>query len=88
MAIATVGLRSANLTSAPTKWLAQITSPTWIEDMTLLEAAKKADEQIAQIKGAFGAPGDHGYESREGQALYALYKFQVELREVIRSEAT
>jgi hypothetical protein len=26
-----------------------------------------------QIKEAFGAPGDYGYESREGKALAALY---------------
>lgn len=29
---------------------------------------------VDQIKQAFGAPGDYGYERKEGQALYALYK--------------
>lgn len=49
----------------------------------LLIAAKKADEQISAIHRAFGSPGDYGYEIREGQALFALYKFQIELREII-----
>jgi hypothetical protein len=53
--------------------------------MTLLEAAHRADGQISAIHSAFGAPGDHGYESREGKALYALYLFQVELRAAIAS---
>lgn len=51
---------------------------------TLLMAAEAADHQINAIHEAFGAPGDHGYESREGNALYELYKFQVELRAAIR----
>lgn len=51
--------------------------------MTLLEAAKRADEQISAIHRAFGAPGDHGYESREGKALFDLYRFQHELRAAI-----
>jgi hypothetical protein len=46
----------------------------------MIAILKKADEQISAIHKAFGAPGDHGYESREGRALYELYKFQVELR--------
>lgn len=50
---------------------------------TLLEATKAADEQINAIHAAFGAPGDYGYESREGKALFALYKFQAELRGAI-----
>jgi hypothetical protein len=50
----------------------------------LLKAAEAADQQINAIHTAFGAPGDHGYESREGKALYELYKFQVELRAAIR----
>lgn len=50
----------------------------------LLKAAKAADEQITAVHKTFGAPGDYGYESREGIALFALYRFQVELREAIR----
>lgn len=53
-------------------------------NQALLNAAKAADEQITAIHTAFGAPGDYGYESREGKALYELYKFQVELRAAIR----
>lgn len=53
-------------------------------DNAILKAAKAADEQITAIHAAFGAPGDHGYESREGKALYGLYKFQAELRTAIR----
>ena len=53
----------------------------------LLEAAKAADEQISAIKTAFGAPGDYGYETREGKALFALFKVQAQLREAIRNEA-
>jgi hypothetical protein len=54
--------------------------------MTLLEAARKADLQILQIHAAFGAPGNYGYESREGHALFELYKFQQELRAAIKLE--
>lgn len=51
--------------------------------MTLLEAARKADLQIMQIHGAFGAPGDWGYDKPTGRALFELYKFQQELRAAI-----
>jgi hypothetical protein len=56
--------------------------------MSLLDAAKRADEQISAIHAAFGAPGDHGYESREGKALYQLYLFQIELRAEINAAQT
>ena len=55
--------------------------------MTLLEAAKRADELINVIHKAFGAPGDHGYESREGKALFDLYRFQSELRAAIAASS-
>jgi len=29
---------------------------------------------IASFKAVMGAPGDYGYETREGQALFALYR--------------
>jgi len=35
-------------------------------------------EAIAGIKRAFGAPGDHGYGTKEGDALFALYKAAAE----------
>lgn len=46
----------------------------------LLQIAKRVDDEISAIKQAFGAPGDYGYDSREGRALYRLYLFQNELR--------
>lgn len=49
----------------------------------LLRIAKQADEKITATHAAFGAPGDYGYDSREGKALFELYKFQMELRAII-----
>lgn len=31
-------------------------------------------DAVAGIKAAFGAPGDYGYDTKEGKALYALYR--------------
>lgn len=53
---------------------------------TVLSILEMADEHISAIKAAFGSPGDWGYESKEGKALYQLYKFQMLLREAIRDE--
>jgi hypothetical protein len=53
---------------------------------TLLTVAEMANDQITAIRAAFGAPGDYGYESREGKALYELYKFQLILRAAIEKE--
>ena len=53
---------------------------------SLIDAAKAVDEQISAIHRAFGAPGGYGYESREGKALFGLYKAQVDLHSAI-SEA-
>lgn len=50
----------------------------------LLNAAKAVDEQISALHAVFGAPGDYGYDSREGKALYALYLAQSDLRAAIR----
>lgn len=50
----------------------------------LLGIAKATDAQINAIHSAFGAPGDYGYESRQGQALFGLYRFQMELRAAIQ----
>lgn len=46
----------------------------------LLEIAKRIDDEISALHAAFGAPGDYGYESREGQALFRIYRFQSEIR--------
>lgn len=45
----------------------------------LANLTKTVNQQINAVHAAFGAPGDYGYESREGKALFALYKFQAEL---------
>lgn len=55
-----------------------------MEALDPLAAMKAADEQIDAIHAAFGAPGDHGYGSREGKALFALYRFQLTLLAAIR----
>ena len=51
---------------------------------SLCKAAEAVDQHINAIHAAFGAPGDYGYESPQGAALYELYKSQVELRAAIR----
>jgi len=33
---------------------------------------------VDEARRAFGAPGDYGYETREGQALFALYRARAE----------
>lgn len=39
----------------------------------LLDLIRQTDIAIDKIHAAFGAPGDYGYESREGKALFGLY---------------
>lgn len=53
---------------------------------TLLEAAVETSEKIEGLKKAFGAPGDHGYETREGRALYELYMAWAKLNQAIDAE--
>lgn len=50
----------------------------------MLALIRKGDEQITAVLAAFGAPGDYGYETREGKALFALYRFQAELRAALQ----
>ena len=46
--------------------------------MAEMEAAlKAAEDAIAAIKAAFGAPGDYGYGTPQGDALFALYKARI-----------
>jgi hypothetical protein len=40
-------------------------------------------DKAADAKTAFGAPGDYGYGTKEGQALYGLAKALVEAHPVI-----
>lgn len=49
----------------------------------LLDALREADYAIAGIKEAFGAPGDYGYETREGKALYSAYKTWIRIRKAL-----
>ncbi|MBB5046765.1 hypothetical protein HNR60_001513 [Rhodopseudomonas rhenobacensis] len=39
------------------------------------EIIKSTQNKIAEVKQAFGAPGDWGYDDPKGQALYGLYNF-------------
>lgn len=45
----------------------------------LNEAAKVALEAINAVHRAFGAPGNFGYGTKEGDALFALYRARSEL---------
>jgi hypothetical protein len=51
--------------------------------MTQSEALKEADHAFAEIKAAFGAPGDYGYSSPEGKALFTAYKAWASVRSAI-----
>ncbi|GLK85716.1 hypothetical protein [Ancylobacter defluvii] len=39
-----------------------------------LDCLTELSEQITALRSAFGAPGDWGYDSPQGQALFAIYK--------------
>lgn len=51
----------------------------------LLAIVEKASQQIGAIHRAFGAPGDYGYETKEGKALFELYRFDTELHAAIQA---
>lgn len=51
-----------------------MSGPTSLQKLTVEIASA-----IGEVKSAFGAPGDHGYNTREGRALFELYKLQPEL---------
>lgn len=71
-------VRTFNNTENARKY--DVVAITRAQHEALMGAAKAIDEQITAIHAAFGAPGDYGYESREGKALFALYRFQSEQR--------
>ena len=55
----------------------------------LIEASKAALEEMDATAKAFGAPGDYGYSSKEGKALYSLANARVDLANAInRHEQT
>lgn len=39
----------------------------------LFQALDAINDRVRELRGAFGAPGDYGYETKEGKALAALY---------------
>lgn len=58
----------------------------------LLQAARDAMESILGVHASFGAPGDYGYSTKEGKALFSLYKsgnaLQHEINEAMRADAS
>lgn len=44
-------------------------------------------EQIEDLRKAFGAPGDYGYGTASGQALYALYQSGISIRDALAPQA-
>lgn len=51
--------------------------------MSDTELLTRINDAIAEIHGAFGAPGDFGYETPQGVALFRLYKLRPALIERI-----
>ena len=54
----------------------------------VLEAAKAALEQIHEIHKAFGAPGDYGYSTKEGKALFGLYRAGNDLQSALNKSSS
>ena len=52
-------------------------------DNKLIEVAKAAINEMDAIYGAFGAPGDWGYSTKEGKALFSLYRIRVDLARAV-----
>ena len=46
-----------------------------MDEKEKLELVKEIQILISNIHKAFGAPGDYGYDSKEGIALQKLYAF-------------
>lgn len=51
--------------------------------MSLRDAATRIADEIDNMRKVFGAPGDHGYNTAEGQALYGLYMAWAKLKQVL-----
>ena len=49
----------------------------------LLGVVDAAFEEITALHKAFGAPGDYGYDTREGKALWRIYQFQRQLLDAL-----
>lgn len=55
-----------------------MTTPTPLQ-IFLTELASAINE----VHSAFGAPGDYGYGTREGNALFELYKLEARLGDIV-----
>jgi len=44
------------------------------------------DSAITMAKAAFGAPGDYGYSTLEGKALYTLYLLRLDIVDLLMRE--
>ncbi|MCP4561973.1 MAG: hypothetical protein GY873_08560 [Bosea sp.] len=51
-------------------------------DLFLLVSLRQA---IDAVRRAFGAPGDHGYDTAEGKALFELYKQRAALADALEA---
>ncbi len=47
---------------------------------------READGEISALHTAMGAPGDYGYDSREGKALFRIYNFLSKIRAVLKEQ--
>jgi len=56
------------------------------ESEALLKAAKEALAAIHEIKKAFGAPGDYGYDHPQGKSLVRIYTSTQALAKAIREK--
>jgi hypothetical protein len=51
--------------------------------MEILQLLQRVDANISAIHAAFGAPGDFGYGTKEGDALLDLYRTQLNVQQMI-----
>ena len=53
------------------------------DEKQVMQAACDATREIYR---AFGAPGHHGYETPQGKALYALYRAESSLAQLLATD--
>ncbi len=51
--------------------------------MDPLEALRRVSRLIDEVHKAFGAPGDYGYGTPQGEALYRLYEYQHGIQQIV-----
>ena len=54
-------------------------------NVDLLDAAKAAVKEMEATATAFGAPGDYGYSTREGRALFSLATARIALANAVEA---